>query len=524
MGGFPEVAINSFKLPADAPDGNGVQVQLGTALTSPSPIGVQLGTITLAVAYDGVSLGQVSTQNVSLKEGPNDLMLDGVLVRQTDPAALTKIGTLFSNYVSGKISQTQATGVSCMPDGKNAVTWLSEGFKSVQLNVGLTNGSPLDIIKNVKMGYLDLGFTSQDPYSPSASAPNVIADYTIPFGISLNIVQVTQNLVLGTNKTGNFSTINVPWVPATTDQTAKTLQFAMNNVHIQGMQGKEAAFDSYTYDLTASGPYSFQVGGNVTAQAVTAIGNITMGGIAFNLPTNINGLKFLNSTPTTVNGVDMTGGTSENLLLSINVTMDNPSDFSMSVGDVNFAFIANNEQLGNVVLSNLTLERGVNHKTASATFNPKVSQNGQNILSQFVMGKNNGVSIGGFNGSTAVASLATALGAIKIDTTLPGLTSPLIQGGKLTVMDTSPKDGVVGVQVSIANPFSASMAITKVVTSATYKGLPVGNINQDISGNPFNVPGKATAQSQELQMTMNIQPAAVALLLRELAVAKGTSH
>ncbi|KAI8149170.1 hypothetical protein BJV82DRAFT_209695 [Fennellomyces sp. T-0311] len=515
MNGFPDVKITSFQLPGNAPEG-GILVELGTVLNSPSAIGVQLGTIALDIGYEGVRLGQVKSEDVTLKKGDNELMLKGVLVPQSNEQDLEKIGVLFSNYVGGKTSKTSASGISCAPDGTNSISWLSEGFKSVHLGVSLGLDKPLDIIKGVRLGYLDLNFNDIRPYAPVASAPVVVADFAIPFGFSLSITEVSQELQLGTNDNGNFASISVPYVPAQSDQAAGKLQFAMSNVAIQALADKEPLFNDFTYALTASDLYSFQVGGNASTKTTTPIGNITLSGITFEVPTSLHGLQLLNSAPTVVNSVDVIGGTNENLLLAINVTMENPSDFSIATGDVNFAFLASDEQLGNVQLAGLKLQRGSNSITASSTFNPKVSSVGQNLLSTFVMGQDNDIMISGFDRSTSIASLVNALGSITITTTLPGLKEKLIRGAKLTVNEDSPQTGIVSVRVSIADPFSAALSITNVISSATYHGMPVGNINQDISG--FNVGGHSTAISPVLSMQMNIQPAAIALLLRTLAI------
>ncbi|OAD74671.1 hypothetical protein PHYBLDRAFT_111385, partial [Phycomyces blakesleeanus NRRL 1555(-)] len=168
MNGFPNVRITSFELPSDAP-GGGINVALGTVLVSPSPIGVQLGTINLAISYDSVDLGVVSADNITLQSGDNDILLKGVLKPQSDPVALEKVGVLFSNYVSGKISQTTATGISAAPDGQNAIGWLSQGFESVQLHVDLAANGPMKIISAVNMGYLDLQFNQDSPYDPTVN-------------------------------------------------------------------------------------------------------------------------------------------------------------------------------------------------------------------------------------------------------------------------------------------------------------------------------------------------------------------
>ncbi|KAG2237334.1 hypothetical protein INT48_009067 [Thamnidium elegans] len=521
MNGFPNVKIDSFELPGDDPNG-GILVELGTILESPSPIGVQLGTIALSIGYEGVTIGTVTSENVNLQKGDNHIVLKGTLIPQTDPAALEQVGNLFSNYVSGKMSQTSAIGISAAPDGVNPIGWLSDGFKTVKLNVALGVPEPLKIINAVSMGYLDLKFDPANPYNPIVNAPVVNADFKIPFGFSLNITEVTQSITLSLNtsdsETTDFAIITVPNAPSVSDQAAGTLKFAIANDTIAGIAGREDVFNQYTYALTANDKYTFMVSGNATTKTNTPIGPITLGGISFTVPTSLNGLQFLNSTATVINSLDVSGGTTENLLLDIGVTMSNPSDFSISTGDVSFIMGADGTDLGVVTLANLVLARGENTVTAAATFNPKGSDVGQNLLSTFVMGSDNAVSISGYSNSTPIASLAEALSDVSLSSTLPGLKDALIQGGALTVLPDTIATGIVGVKVSIANPFSSGLSITTVTAATTFVGMPVGNIDQDISSNPFVIPGKSTAESPSLNMNLNVEPASIALLLRTLAV------
>lgn len=521
MNNFPQVRINSFQLPGDATNG-GILIELGTVLTSPSPIGVQLGRIEMNIGYDGIELGRVHSENVTLQKGDNNILLSGIMKSQAnDAAAQAKVSTLFSNYIAGKISNTTAVGVSAAPNGKDPINWLSEGLKSVTLNVALAADKPLKIMNSISMGYLDLAFNKDQPYAPSVKAPVVTAGFAMPFGFALNITEVTQNVTLGINSTNGFegfAVMNTPYAPASSDQKAGKLQFAIDHANIVGIAGKESVYNQYTYALTASNNYTFMVAGNATTKVNTTIGPLVLSGINFELPTSLHGLEFLNSTATVINALDVVGGQADHLELTINVTMQNPSDFSISTGDVHFAMLASATSIGEVILSNLTLNRGSNTVLTSAKFDPKSSSVGQDLLSTFVMGKDNGVSIGGLPESTAIVSLAEGLSQVAIDTTLPGLKVALIQGSALTVRPTTLTDGVVGVKVTIANPFSAGLSISKVVSAVTYNGMPIGNIDQDISSNPIIIPGKGAAQSGELNMLMNTEPAAVALLLRSLAV------
>ncbi|ORX55671.1 hypothetical protein DM01DRAFT_1335066 [Hesseltinella vesiculosa] len=519
MGGFKNVKIQTFDLPSNGPNNTGIVVKLGTLMNSPSPIAIQLGTIKLQIGYQGVNLGVVSGQSVTLQSGDNPINLQGVIQPLTNPSDLQKVGDMFSKYVSGNVAQTTAVGVSCAPDGQNTIQWLSDAFTSLTLNVGLQNqGGPLKIIHGVSMGYLDLAFNAQNAYAPSINAPNVVADWSLPFGFTLDIYQVTQNITMNTTQGGNFSQLVVPWVPSQSNQQAGKLQFAINQGTLQTLPGKNDAFNQYTYDLTASNNYTFGVNGIASTMTSTPIGNLTLSGVTFTVDTSLHGLQFLNSTPTTIGTVDMTGGTQAGLLLNIGVGMGNPSDFSMSVGDVVFNMFAGSSQVGTAALNNLTLQRGANSVVAVATFDPNSSQDGKNMLTSFVEGKNSTTSIAGFSGSTQIASLVEAFQAINIQTTLPGLNTTLVQSANLVVLADSPQTSIVNVAVNLNNPFTAGLAISKIVSSATYKGMPVGNINVDLSGNPFVANGHSVTPSQALPMTMNLEPAALALLMRDLAV------
>ncbi|KAG2172665.1 hypothetical protein INT43_000012 [Umbelopsis isabellina] len=520
MQGFPEVKITSFALPGDDPAG-GIQVSLGTALTNPSSIGVYLGTINLDIGYQGVYLGPVSASNVNLAPGVNNITLNGRLIPQTSSQNLDVISDMFTRYVAGESSNTTAKGVSAAPDGVHPVSWLSAGFKTVQLNVALASATKLQLIHAVNLGNLDLDFTNQTAYSPISSAPEVTANFSIPFGFSLNITEVTQAITLGTNSTGPIALLSSGYVNSTSDQKAGVMKFALQNAPLNVYPDKHEAFNLFNYNLTGATVYDFNVQGNATVIAATPIGIVKMSNIPLNTTTSLNGLQHLNSTATTINSIDVTGGTAENLIMAINCTMVNPSNVQIAAGDVQLLMTSEGVELGTVTLPNLTLLRGANTVTAQALFNPKGTTQGQNLLTTFVAGKDNNVGIAGYSNSTAIQSLAYAFGNVSLASVLPGLKSQLIQSASLVVLPNTVQTTVAGTSVTIANPFSAGLTITQVKAAVTYAGMPVGNIDADISSNPIVVGGKATTPSPSIPIKMNLAPASVALLLRENAASAG---
>jgi hypothetical protein len=520
MNGFPNVTITSFNLPSDDPAG-GIHMTLGTVLNNPSPIGVQLGTIYLNVGYQGVQLGQVKATNVTLNNGANTLNLDGRMTPLSNPNDLNLAGQLFSNYLAGIPSNTTATGVSAAPDGVHPITWLSDGFESVQLDVTLAPNSALKIITGVTMGDLDLVFTNATAYSPSTTAPNVTANFVMPFGFSINITEVTQNITLGTNSAGPVATLSSPYVQSHSNQSTGIMTFALNNAPLTVIPGMELAFNDFNANLTRLGLFNFTVAGNASIAAQTPIGTVRLTNIPFNTTTSLNGLQNLNSSETIINSIDVTGGTSSGLQLGISVGMNNPSNLQIATGDVTFLMTTGGTQLGLVTLTNLNLTRGPNTVQAIGLFDPKASTDGQNLLTTFVEGKQNTVGIYGYNGTTPIASLQEGLAGIILSSIMPGLNSTLVQKASIAILDNTLTTNVANTIVTIANPFTAGLTITHVTSAVTYAGMPVGNIDQDLGSNPIVIGGHSSATSVPIGITMNLQPAAVALLLRSNAVSAG---
>src|SRR5690349_8964698 len=169
MNGFGKVTIDSFTMPGDAPNNGGAYVRLVTSMNNPSPIGMVLGTMVLDMFYQGTFLGQVTAQNAVLVGGsPSPLVLEGILVRQTNQTDLDNISVLMSNFLGGKVTMTSAKGVSVKPDGVTAVSWLSNGLLALTLNVPLVSPVPLNVIRDISIKDMGMVFNPANPFVPTA--------------------------------------------------------------------------------------------------------------------------------------------------------------------------------------------------------------------------------------------------------------------------------------------------------------------------------------------------------------------
>ena len=68
--------------------------------------------------------------------------------------------------------------------------------------------------------------------------------------------------------------------------------------------------------------------------------------------------------------------------------------------------------------------------------------------------------------------------------------------------------------VSLANPFTSDLVITKVQSDVTFKGITLGTIDMPIT---FSSAGNSTTESPNLDLQMNMDPTSLFTVTRVLA-------
>lgn len=250
-----------------------------------------------------------------------------------------------------------------------------------------------------------------------------------------------------------------------------------------------------------------------------SIGTVTLNPIKFNVSSSLLGLNSLNTQPTLIEGVDVLGGTPDHINLAINVSIFNPSNVNLQVGDVFLALFNNGSEIGTTLLPNLNLVRGGNQLSVSGNFTPNDNRAGQLTLDNFVGGKDTNLAISGYPNSTKVLSLLSAFEALKVNTTLPGLDVSLINSTTLVILPTTGyANNISSVTVNLLNPFTAALDITSINSSVSSYGIPLGTI-ETATNFPSN--GHSVTTSPSLPLDMNLDPPALFTLLRALAVSVG---
>ena len=90
---------------------------------------------------------------------------------------------------------------------------------------------------------------------------------------------------------------------------------------------------------------------------------------------------------------------------------------------------------------------------------------------------------------------------------------------RFTVLDTTGKENNIShVTVSLENPFTSPLEITKINSQVSAFGIMLGTINQDVK---FTSAPKSITQSPVLDLNMNFDPESLFTVTRALAVEAG---
>lgn len=155
-----------------------ISLKLTPLVASSSPFDLQLGDVAFNLTYQGVFLGEGTGSNVSISaQGNTSVSLAGTLVPHTDdPDALAVLGNVFSAYISDETTMVSAKGVYTRQPNGDEIGWLTQGVQSLMLTVPLKAPQPIDPIKTIDIGYLNLSFTEATEWGPMTNSNNVTAE------------------------------------------------------------------------------------------------------------------------------------------------------------------------------------------------------------------------------------------------------------------------------------------------------------------------------------------------------------
>ncbi|KAL1924350.1 uncharacterized protein VTP21DRAFT_7385 [Calcarisporiella thermophila] len=512
-----DISVSSFQM-----QGND-SMRWSANVVSRSPISLLLGNVSMDVSYGNIRMGNLNMQDLFVGYGNNTVNIVGNLVPQGTEADLEQLGFFFSDLFAGRRVVTTAIANSLPSSDPNlSPAWVGETLNGLRMNLGFQTPRPLEIISNITVGYLRMEFHPDKPYIPTTSTEyGINAVVTVPFGFSIDISEVKQDIMVYTEEVGALATINTDWGKARNNTEIKRVELSMPASPFKVLPGKEQAFTDFVEKLTLESEANITLAGNATGKAKTPIGTVTLRDLPFAANVTLYGLDGLEHPPPKVRGLDVVGGTKKGLLTKIDTQIKNPSNLEIAMNsDVRTNMEYEGRELSEVVMPDLELNLGNNKVIAETTFDPNASQEGKKLLETYLAGQDNDVVIKGKKHATDVESLNQGLAKINVGTVLPGLGEKLLKSAKLIILPETPKTKVAKTIVQVNNPFTATLQLLKVKSLITNFGIPVGTMNVDKSGDPIVLPGHKVTETT-LPLTMNLEMSSIIGILRKNAIRAG---
>ncbi|KAF9954644.1 hypothetical protein BGZ72_004432 [Mortierella alpina] len=481
MNGFTNITINSFDLPGDAPNKTGAYVRIVTSMNNPSPIGLDLGTIAFDLFFNDTYLGQVESKNaVLVGDSASSLVLEGVLVRHTNKTDLDKVSLLMSNYLAGNSSKTIGKGVSVKPDGVNTVSWLSNGILALTLNVPLKSPTPLNIISDISIKDMGMVFDPATPYQPLTSSKLLTAAFKLPFNITTSMQNVSNSMTLiyKDKIVGDVSTS--VWSSAQSNPAANIISFSLPPTPFIVKEDAKDVFNELMADLTLKPSATFSIKGVAGAISDTPFGVLKLTGIPFASNVTLKGIEF-NSINAGVSNVVVSGGTSDHIIMTEQLSVPNPSALSFSSGSTTLTVsdAETDQYLGELLFPTMNLVPGPNSVAAQFLFHPKNETLRDRFVANFIVGGESRLKAIGSKDSTQSVELQQAFSQIALASVAPGINPAprlILSGTAKSNLNTVLGNRQTVTQVQMLNAMNTDLFVTGLETQVYLQGTFFGTV------------------------------------------------
>ncbi|CAG8557724.1 10486_t:CDS:10 [Ambispora leptoticha] len=500
-----DVKILAFNLSESASEG-GMAMEAQTAIFNHGPVGIDAGALSFKPVFEDVEFEPVSASNVILQPGSNNILkLKGRITNKTNPRDVAAISKLFSLFATGTPITLQTVVTNATPSS-GSCQWLSKALSKRSLDVVLKSSQP-DLITFVEIKSANTTFTTSTAYKPLLSS-DIVSGFSNSFGVPIDILAIEQSIDVFNNHV-NMAKLVVPLTPVKTNVKKQTMEVVFKDVPLVVNSGQKSNFNEYIKEITLEKSKELQFKGIANITVKTPAGTFNVTGVKFNAKTKVTGFQGFTKNPVSVSDLDVVSGTPTALFLNVKTSLFNPSNFAIKAGDISFLFSASNATLGTVNIKGLSMLPGKNSLNAVVNFSPKAADVSValNLLTNFLEGVDQNVSISGSENSTPIESLQEAFAGISLNTKFPGNKKPLLVSTSLGFNKDTLTTGNATGSVTLSNPFSASITLLTINSNVTFKGIPLATINIPKLPKPITIPGKVTNfVTKPLPIKLNLDP------------------
>eukprot|EP00811_Abedinium_folium_P015429 NODE_2438_length_2213_cov_2.468360.p1 GENE.NODE_2438_length_2213_cov_2.468360~~NODE_2438_length_2213_cov_2.468360.p1 ORF type:complete len:543 (+),score=159.23 NODE_2438_length_2213_cov_2.468360:184-1812(+) len=426
----------------------------------------------------GSKLGVATAENMSLLPGDTAVQMLGRLA--PDESAWPDAAQFMSGYMRGEAQNCTIVGVDA---GSNPSQWVHDTMNGLTLqalfpgagSAFLESGGAL---RDVEIITLDMNFDEDGtPFVGFTCDARLV----VPPEVDISIIKDITAAGL------TFQMIDEGVVMAVASVSDSTpVSYSDSSVRItsspEALQVEdEAALQSFITALVVGESKQLDMDGSSSPSASTKLGELKLEGVPFSANTSLRGLNNLRdyttgNTTLVIDGIDVTGGTSEELALLLNFRLTNPSNLGASMGSVDLELWAidatyGNHTIGIASIADMTLNGNAEGDAVTiftnvpGTFVNPADAAGQAaaraVLSNFINGFSSPVEARGASdgSSTSITLLKPALSALTAPATLPGLSSPLFTHA-IADIPWNPFDLLeIPIQIQINNTLSTAAVL-----------------------------------------------------------------
>jgi len=445
---------------------------------------MSLGTLTIDMYLKTAYLGRIVARNATLIGGqPTILDLEGTILRQTNQQSLQELSSMISNYLANVSSTAYGQGVSVLPDGVNAVSWMTTAIVSTKMSIPLLPPTPMDFIKEIDIANLNLKMTPDQPWTPTASSSSIAAVYQLPFNISMNITAISNAVLTLAYESVPLADITTAvWNTTNSDMAHNNISFTLPTSPLPIRANAHDMFGEFLIAVAQQESASFGILGSAQSTAVTSLGEVNIV-VPFNTTLNLPGINFKAMKPVLSN-IMVVDGNANYVTINATVLIDNPSIFAVEAGPatlhIQCTIDGQTQNVGDVLIPDLKLAPGPNPLNAQVRFFPANATFRDAFFTEYIVGTDFAATIYGDAASSSIVSLAPIMESLKMVSMVPGMNPParMVTGGNgNTTVGQFMNNHQIMLQVQIQNPLATVLWVQKFSANVSWKGFPFGDIS-----------------------------------------------
>lgn len=219
---------------------------------------------------------------------------------------------------------------------------------------------------------------------------------------------------------------------------------------------------------------------------------------------------------TEIISLKVVGGTATYIAVDLVIALNNPSQITITAGDLNFDVImdASGSKVGVVTLANTIIKPGRNEMAASMKMTSTDLASLSKMLTNYLTNQVTPLTVKGSANSTKIIPLQPGLAQVALKTNMQGIPASLVVENQMKLVGLSPH-----IWVKFYNPLDTPYTVTGVncdvfFTSKTGSYLQLGTLSGAIDP-PVTVPVKGTAiNEKDLVLKANLGNAIQFLMLQ----------